>query len=100
MVHQDQGNYEEAVKKYNQALKIEEEMGDKRGIAQTLGQLGIIYIENLEYSSALQAVFTAFSIFKSLNSPYAQLAEKYLASLRDKMGEGEFNAQLERLVNE
>ena len=30
MIHQDQGNYEEAVKKYNQTLKIEEELGDKK----------------------------------------------------------------------
>ena len=40
MIHQHQGNYEEAVKKYNQSLKIEEELGDKSGIARTLHQLG------------------------------------------------------------
>jgi tetratricopeptide (TPR) repeat protein len=34
LIHQDQGNYEEAVKKYNQSLKIEEELGDKSGIAK------------------------------------------------------------------
>ena len=49
MIHQDQGNYEEAVKMYNQSLKIEEELGDKSGIATTLHQLGRINEENEEY---------------------------------------------------
>ena len=43
MIHQDQGNYEEAVKKYNQSLKIEEELGNKSGIAITLHQLGNVH---------------------------------------------------------
>ena len=43
MIHHDQGNYEEAVKKYNQSLKIAEELGDKSGIAETLHQLGMIH---------------------------------------------------------
>ncbi|MCO5382384.1 MAG: tetratricopeptide repeat-containing protein [Methanosarcina barkeri] len=42
MIHQEQGNYEEAVRKYNQFLKIKEELGDKSGIAGTLHQLGRI----------------------------------------------------------
>ena len=41
-----QGNYEEAVKKYNQSLKIKEELGDKSGIAITLHQLGMIITES------------------------------------------------------
>ncbi|MCC4765529.1 tetratricopeptide repeat protein [Methanosarcina sp. DH1] len=99
-VHYSQGNYEEAVKKYNQSLKMEEELGNKSGIAITLGQLGRIYAEREELSLALQAYLTAFSIFKSLNSPYVQLAASDLAELRNKMGEEEFDAEFERLVNE
>jgi len=99
IIHQDQGNYEEAVKKYNESLKMKEELGDKSGIASTLGQLGRIHVEKGEYPLALQAYLNAFSIFKYLNSPYAQLAGRDLAGLRDKMGEEEFKAQLERLVN-
>ena len=36
-VHYSQGNYEEAVKKYNQSLKMKEELGDKSGIAINTG---------------------------------------------------------------
>jgi tetratricopeptide (TPR) repeat protein len=100
MIHQDQGNYEEAVNLYNKSLKIKKELGDKSGIAITLGQLGRIYAEREELSLALQAYLTAFSIFKSLNSPYVQLAANDLVELRNKMGEEEFDAEFETLVNE
>ncbi|HII00119.1 TPA: tetratricopeptide repeat protein [Methanosarcinaceae archaeon] len=92
------GNYEEAVKKYNESLEMKKEMGNKSEIATTLGQLGKIHVKKEEYSLALQAYLNAFLIFKSLNSPYAQLAERDLAALRDKMGEEEFKAQFDRLV--
>ena len=98
-VHYQQGNYEEAVKKYNQSLKMKEELGDKSGIASTLGQLGMIYEAKEEYSLALQAYMEAFSIFKVLNSPYSQLASELISKLRDKMGDEEFKAQFEKLVN-
>jgi len=86
--------------KYKQSLKIKEELGDKRGTISTLEQMGRIYEERREYTLALQAYFTIFSILKSLNSPYAQLAAKDLAKLRNKMGEEEFDVEFERLVNE
>jgi tetratricopeptide (TPR) repeat protein/CHAT domain-containing protein len=95
-----QGNYEETLGKYKQSLKIKEELGDKRGTISTLEQMGRIYEERREYTLALQAYFTIFSILKSLNSPYAQLAAKDLAKLRNKMGEEEFDVEFERLVNE
>ena len=97
-VHYQQGNYDEAVKKYNQSLKMKEELGDKSGIASTLGQLGMIYEAKEEYVSALQAYIKAFSIFEALKSPYSQLTSKLISELRDKMGEEEFKAQLEKMV--
>ncbi|WP_141706446.1 tetratricopeptide repeat protein, partial [Methanosarcina sp. A14] len=94
------GNYEEAVKKYNKSLKIAKELGDKSGIASTMGQLGVIYEAKGEYVFALNAYIKAFSIFESLKSPYSQLASKLILELRDKMGEEEFKAEFEKLVNE
>jgi len=85
MIHQDQGNYEEAVKKYNQFLKIEEELGDKSGIARTLGQLGRIHEEKEEYELAFRAYSTAFEIFDKLRSPYRELALKDIDRLKGKI---------------
>jgi tetratricopeptide (TPR) repeat protein/CHAT domain-containing protein len=100
MFHQDQGNYEEAVKKYNQSLKMNEELGDKSGIATTLHQIGIINEENRECSSALRNYLISYSIFEQLNSPNKEIVARSLLRLRDKMGEEEFDAEFEKLVNE
>ena len=56
MIHQDQGNYEEAVKKYNQSLKIAEELGNKSGIAGTLHQLGMIHQRQGNYEEAVKNI--------------------------------------------
>ena len=77
---------------------MNEELGDKSGIANTLAQLGMIYEAKEEYVSALQAYIKAFSIFEALKSPYSQLALKLISGLRDNMGEEEFKAQLEMMV--
>jgi tetratricopeptide (TPR) repeat protein len=39
IIHQDQGRYDEAATMYQKSLKIAEELGDRSGIASTLGQL-------------------------------------------------------------
>ncbi|WP_292390370.1 tetratricopeptide repeat protein [Methanosarcina sp. UBA5] len=100
MIHQQQGNYKEAVKKYNQALETFEQMRDKSGIASILHQLGMTNEENGECSSALRNYLISFSIFKQLNSPNEEIAARSLSRLRNKMGEEEFDAEFERLVNE
>ena len=88
------------MKKYNQSLKIAEELGNKSGIAITLGQLGMIHEVKNEYAFALQAYLKVFSIFDELKSPYRELALKLISELRDKMGEEEFNALFEKLVRD
>ena len=50
----DQGDYEEAIKKYNQSLKIKEELGDKHGIASTLHQLGNVHYLQSNYEEAVK----------------------------------------------
>jgi len=100
MIHQHQGNYEEAVNKYNQSLKTFEELGDKSGIAYTLHQLGMIHEEKGEHCSALRNYLTSYSIFEQLNSSNKKIVLGSLARLRDKMGEEEFDAEFEKLVNE
>jgi len=97
IIQQDQGNYKEAVNLYNQSLEIEKELGNKSGIASTLGQLGIVNEDNEEYIEALKCYFNAFSIFKNLNSPYMQLALKYMNRLKEKMGEEKFKEVYQEL---
>ncbi len=43
MVHQDQDNYTEAVKLYEQSLDLAKDLGGKSGIACSIGQLGNVH---------------------------------------------------------
>jgi tetratricopeptide (TPR) repeat protein len=44
-IHQLKGEYEDALEKYNDALEIQKELGDRSGIAMTNAQLGVFYRE-------------------------------------------------------
>jgi len=48
MVHQAAGRAEDAEKAYNQSLALMVQLGNQAGQANTLGQLGILYIEALQ----------------------------------------------------
>ena len=52
LIEQDQGNYEEAEKLYKQSQKINEELGNKSGIAKNLHQLGMIQEDQGNYEEA------------------------------------------------
>ena len=89
-VHYQQGNYPEAVKLYEQSLEIKKDLGDKSGIASSLGQIGRIKEENIDFEGALGDYLTALSIFEELQDPSREIAKKYIARLRETMGEEAF----------
>ena len=68
MIHQDQGNYEEAVKLYNQSLKIAEELGNKSGIAHTLHNLGTIHQDQGNYEEAVKLYNQSLKIAEELGN--------------------------------
>ena len=53
LIHRDQGDYPKALDLFQRSLKIEEEMGDKFGIAGSLTNIGLIYMEQGDYPRAL-----------------------------------------------
>ncbi len=97
MIHHDKGEYEKALEKYTISLKIEEEIGDRSGIASTLGQIGGIKHRQKKYHEAISALANAASIFKVLESPYFELAIKYLASIKEEIGEDKFKEIMQEL---
>ena len=58
-----------ALEKYNRSLKISEEIGDKLGIALTLGQVGSVKYEQKRYQEAISALSRVASIFEEPGSP-------------------------------
>ena len=97
MIHHDKGDYEKALENYNKSLEIKEKIGDKQGIALTLGQIGRIKHRQKKYHEAILALTTAASLFKELGSPYFETAMKDLASIKEEIGEDEFNEILQEL---
>ncbi len=90
-IHQVRGEYEKALEKYNRSLKISEEVGDKSDIALTLAQVGRLKYEQRRYQEAISALSRATLIFEELGSPYLELAMKDLDSIKEGIGEDEFN---------
>ena len=89
---QSRGDYEKALEYYNRSLKIQEELSDRSGIANSFGQIGKLYIEVGRYDEAFQHFLLALSILIELQSPNARLAATHLKELRAKWGEENFDA--------
>jgi tetratricopeptide (TPR) repeat protein len=98
VVHQ--GDYEKAIEKYNLSLKINEELGNKSGIASNLHQLGTIYEAKREYKRALKNYVIALRIFKLLRSPYVSPVVKWINRIREKLGEETFKKYSDEIETE
>jgi tetratricopeptide (TPR) repeat protein len=68
MIHQAQGEYEKAIENYTQSLKIVEELGDKKGIANTLHQLGNIHFQQGDYEKAIEKYDQSMKIEEELEN--------------------------------
>lgn len=60
------GEYEEALDKFNQSLKIAEKLGDQRNIARTLHQIARIHQDKCDYEGALDKFNQSLQIFEKL----------------------------------
>jgi len=61
------GTFDEALETYEQVLSIRKELGDQGGIAQTLNNIGDVYINQREYSEALDVLQEALTIRRQIN---------------------------------
>ncbi|MDQ1351991.1 MAG: hypothetical protein QG657_2297 [Acidobacteriota bacterium] len=100
MIYQRKGEYSAALEKYEQSLKIEEELGDRAGVALSLGQIGSIYHQQKKYPEAFENYLIAFSILTELESPQAQIAANNLIDLRKDWGEKEFEEAIKKKSND
>ena len=48
------GNFNTALSRYKESLRIKEELGDMRGIARTLSNMGVIYKNRSDFESAMR----------------------------------------------
>ena len=70
------GEYDEARKLYLQSLKIDQELGDKNGMALSLAQMALVEEKIGHVKEALRLIRLAEAAFRELGSPYSQQAQK------------------------
>ena len=66
--HQYQGDYAAAVENYTQSLKIDKELGNRAGIAESLHQLGSVHHDQGDYAAAVENYTQSLKIFKELGN--------------------------------
>ncbi|MBN4051590.1 tetratricopeptide repeat protein [bacterium AH-315-M05] len=62
------GNYPIALNHYNKALKINNQLNDKKGIAASLSNIGIVYWSQGDYPKALKYYFKALKMDEELGN--------------------------------
>ena len=83
-----QGNYPEALKRYEEALRIAEQLGDLSGKAKRLNNIGTIYDAQGNYPEALKRYEEALEILNKLGlseSPNAKAFKKNIEFVKSKM---------------
>jgi len=68
VVYRNLSNYLKALEYYNKALLINEEIGNKVGIASNLGNIGIVYEKLSDYHNALQYYSNALQIQEEIGN--------------------------------
>ena len=69
MAYRDEGNYlDKALENYFASLKIKEEIGDKKNIANTYGNIGLVYINQGNYPEALKNHFASLKIREEIGN--------------------------------
>ena len=68
IVFKNQGKYIEALEYYFKSLRIEEEIGNKIGIAVTFNNIGLIYADQGDYPKALEYYFKGLKMDEELGN--------------------------------
>lgn len=80
-------NYEEALAKFEQALLIYQEIGDKAGVGETLHNIGYVYYSKQEYPQSLAYFQQALSIQQELgNVVWEEINLKMIRRVYDEQG--------------
>ena len=94
MLAQQQGDYGQARQFYQESLRIEEELGNRAGVATSLGQLGRLAELEGNYRVAVRLWVVALATFEELHSPNRNIVLGWFARLREQLGEERFEQLL------
>ncbi|HEX8096633.1 MAG TPA: tetratricopeptide repeat protein, partial [Pyrinomonadaceae bacterium] len=78
-MYQRRGELTEVRRLYEESLEIRQKLGDQRGIANSLHQLGLLAEAEGDKAEAARLLREALDIFERLKAPYAEIARRNLA---------------------
>ena len=93
-VYDDLGDKPKAVAYYEQALQHMRAIGDRGGEGTTLWNLGAYFLNEEKYRISLACLVLAKSLFVKVQSPHASTVQRWIARLRSKVGDEQFNQLL------
>jgi tetratricopeptide (TPR) repeat protein len=84
-IYDRKGEYEQALKLYNQSVEIAMMIGDQEGIATTLNNIAEMHTRKEEYEQALFHVLQARKILERLAIPELQRSYDILGYIKGKL---------------
>ena len=72
----NQGNYDAALRLFDDTLKLEKDIGDRAGMASTLNQIASIYFDLEKFEISVQFVFASYIILNQIKGANLRQAEK------------------------
>jgi tetratricopeptide (TPR) repeat protein len=82
-IHKDQGNYTEALKRYEAALQIAEQLGDLFDKAKYLSNIGWIYYVRRNHSEALKRYEVTLTLLTQIGLGESQEAKAMKKNIQD-----------------
>ena len=99
LIAQLRGDYAQAEQRYHAALTLNEELGNRAGIATSYGQLGVLRTAQGRPTEGIPYTVSAFAIHFELESPDVSLDLSWLAKQRQEVGEEHFAEILSNLLD-
>lgn len=96
-VYDDLGKKWQAWRCYLQALFIGREVGDRKGIAIALHNVGVLYFDEEPYDKAIAFLLLSKAVFEEMHSPFGERVQRQIDLLREKIGPQQFDSLLENV---
>ena len=98
-IHTVRGDLDEAMRLYQESLRIKEGLGDLQGKSATLAMMGQLLVEIGETEAALAAFLESLSILVQLKAaPDANKVASIIVGFKEEIGNKEFRQLWQRVT--
>ena len=98
LIHSKKCEYDQALKLYNQSLKITRKVGHQQGIGTTLNNMAVALISKEKYEESLFYVLQSYTILQRLDlQPDLKRALDILNYIEGKLGSEAYQRLVEKI---